>query len=306
MVSYVGRRLGGALVVLIGITIVTYILAYAVPSDPARMIAGPKASLATVNAIRHQLGLDQPFYIQYFAYLGRLVRGDLGTSYVYNLPVATLIAQRFGPTFILAISCWIAELVIGIPLGIYTARHARKLGDYIVSILALVGISLLVPFLGILLLYQFGFKWPIFPLGGPGGITHLILPALTLGITGAAAYTRLLKSSMIEVLGQDYVRTARAKGASESRVVRRHVLRNAVIPVITYGGIDVGYLIGGIVLLEVTFNWNGLGILAFNAIQESDIPVIMGTVLLTAVLVVLFNLFVDIVYVFVDPRIRYG
>jgi ABC-type dipeptide/oligopeptide/nickel transport system permease component len=306
VLSYIIRRLGGALAVLFGISIVTFILAYAVPSDPARMIAGPKASLATVMAIRHQLGLDAPIYVQYIRYIWRLLHLNLGMSYVYNLPVTTLIAQRIWPTASLALSAWIAELVIGIPLGIYTARRARKLADYVVSILALVGISLLIPWLGIVLLYWLGFKIPIFPLGGTGGITHLILPALTYGITGAAAYTRLLKSSMLEVLRQDYVRTARAKGATESRVVNRHVIRNALIPVITYGGIDVGYLLGGVVLLEVTFNWNGLGILAYNAISESDIPVIMGTVLLTALLVVLFNLLVDIVYVFVDPRIRYS
>lgn len=306
MLSYIIRRLGGALVVLFGISVVTFLLAYAIPSDPARMIAGPKASIETVMAIRHSLGLDKPLPIQYLDYVWRLIHGNLGMSYVYNLPVATLIAQRFGPTAILALACWIAELVIGIPLGIFTARRARKASDYIVSILALVGISILVPWLGIVLLYWLGFKFPIFPLGGAGGISHLILPALTFGITGAAAYTRLLKSSMLEVLGQDYVRTARAKGASEGRVVNRHVIRNALIPVITYGGIDVGYLLGGVVLLEVTFNWNGLGILAYNAISENDVPVIMGTVLLTALLVVLFNLLVDIAYVFVDPRIRYS
>lgn len=306
MVSYIIRRLGGAAIVLIGITIVTFILAYAIPIDPAKVILGSKATPAEVLMLRHQLGLDQPFIVQYFDYLVRLLHGNLGMSYMFDQSVITLIGQRFGPTAMLALSCWVAELVIGIPLGIFTARHARKLSDYLISILALIGISLLVPWLGLVLLYWFGFKIPIFPLGGTGGLYHLILPALTYGITGAAYYTRLLKSSMLEVLNQDYVRTARAKGANERRVIWRHVLRNAMIPVVTYAGIDIGYLITGVVLLEVTFNWNGLGTLAQTAIQQNDIPLIMGTVLITAVFIVLFNLMVDLLYVFIDPRIRYS
>lgn len=305
MFSYILRRLGSAIIVLIGISIVTFLLAYAVPADPARMIAGQKASEATIQAVRHSLGLDRPLYVQYGLYMWHLLHGNLGTSYIYNLPVTKVIMQRLPNTVKLAFGGWLAELIIGIPLGIYTARRARKLSDYIVSALALVAMSLLIPWLGIVLLYYLGFKAHIFPLGGPGGLYHMILPSLTYGLVGAAAYTRLLKSSMLEVLNQDYVRTARAKGASERRVVNRHVLRNALIPVVTFGGLDIGYLLSGIILLEVAFNWNGLGILAYSAIQETDIPVIMGTVLFTAVLVVLFNLLVDLVYVVIDPRIRF-
>lgn len=305
MVSYILRRIAGSLIVVLGISIITFLLVYAVPSDPARMIVGPKASAAVVEAVRVKLGLNLPLPVQYLHYMENLFRGNLGTSYVYNMPVSTLIWNRLGTTAVLALGAWIAELIIGIPLGIYTARRARKVSDYIVSALALVGISLPVQWLGMVLLYQFAFKWPIFPLSATEGIRSLILPALTYGITGAAVYTRLLKSSMLEVLGQDYIRTARAKGASERRVVWRHVMRNAIIPVVTFGGIDIGYLLSGVVLIEVTFNWNGLGTLAYEAIQQTDIPVIMGTVLLTAVLVVLFNLLVDILYGFIDPRIRY-
>jgi len=306
VLSFITRRVVGAIIVLLGISIVTFLLLYAVPSDPARMIAGPKASVATLMAIRHNLGLDQPLQIQYLDYMKRLFHGDLGTSFIYNAPVAQLLFTKLGATIPLAIGCWISELVIGIPLGIYTARRARKTADYVVSILALVGISIPVFWLGLILLYYLGFKIPIFPLGGnDNGIMSLILPSLTYGITGAAVYTRLLKSSMLEVLGQDYIRTARAKGASERRVVWRHVMRNALIPVITFGGIDIGYLLSGVILIEVTFNWNGLGIFAYEAIQQSDIPVVMGTVLLAASFTVLFNLIVDILYVFIDPRIRY-
>jgi peptide/nickel transport system permease protein len=304
--SYIVRRLGGALIVVFGISVVTFLLVYAIPSDPARMIAGQKATPQVIAQIRHNLGLDQPLIVQYIHYLWKLVQGNLGTSYIYNQPVGTLIGQRLGPTLLLALGCWIAELIIGIPLGIYTARRARKKSDYFVSSLALVGISLPVFWLGLLLLYWLGYKLPIFPLGGSSGFQSLILPSLTYGVTGAAYYTRLLKASMLEVMGQDYVRTARAKGASERRVIWRHVVRNALIPVVTFGGIDIGYLLTGVVLIENTFNWNGLGVLSYEAIPQSDIPVIMGTVLLTALVVVAFTLIVDVIYAFVDPRIRYS
>ncbi len=305
MYAYLIRRISGAVVVLLGISIITFLLVYAVPADPARMIVGPKAPAAVVAAVRAQLGLNLPLPVQYIHYMDRLFHGDLGTSYIYSLPVAKMILQRIGPTAWLALWCWVAELVIGIPLGIYTARHARHKRDYIVSAVALVGISLPVFWLGLVLLYWFGFEIPILPLGGSGGIQYVILPAITYGITGAAYYTRLLKSSMLEVMGQDYVRTARAKGASERRVTWRHVVRNALLPVVTFGGIDIGYLLTGVVLIEATFNWNGLGMLAYTAIQNDDVPVIMGTVMLIAVGVVLFTLLVDIIYAAIDPRIRY-
>ncbi|WP_026962277.1 ABC transporter permease [Alicyclobacillus herbarius] len=306
MYAYIIRRLFSAVIVLFGISVVTFLLVYAIPADPARMIAGPKAPHSVVVTIRHQLGLDQPLPLQYIHYVGRLLHGDLGTSYTFNLPVTTMILQRLWPTAELALGCWLAELIIGIPLGIYTARHARRLGDYMVSALALIGISLPVFWLGLLLLYWFGFQIPIFPLGGFGGFRYLILPSITYGITGAAYYTRLLKSSMLEVMQQDYVRTARAKGAGEARVTFRHVVRNALIPVVTFGGIDFSYLLTGVVLIEATFNWNGLGELAYTAIPNLDVPVIMGTVLLVAVAVVVFNLIVDILYSIIDPRIRYS
>ncbi len=305
MFAYIVRRLFSSIVVLFGISIVGFLLIYAIPQDPARLIAGNKAPMSVIIQIRHQLGLDQPLPLQYIHYLGQLLHGNLGTSYIYNLPVSQMILQRVWPTFELGLGCWVAELIIGIPLGIYTARHARKFGDYIVSAIALVGLSLPVFWLGLLFLYWFAFKIPIFPLGGFGDVWHLILPSLTYGITGAAFYIRLLKSQMLEVMSHDYVRTARAKGASERRVIWRHIFRNALIPVVTYAGIDFSTLISGVVLIESTFGWNGLGSLANTAIQNSDVPVIMGTVLFVAVCVVLINLIVDIIYGVIDPRIRY-
>ncbi|WAH35720.1 ABC transporter permease [Alicyclobacillus dauci] len=305
MGAYIIRRIGQSIIVLFGISIIAFLLLYAVPADPARIIAGPHATPEVVAQIRQDLGLNLPIYQQYLHYLWDLVRGNLGTSYIFHRPVLGMIGERMGPTAELALGCWIAELIIGIPLGIYTARHANKKRDMVVSALALVGISIPVYWLGLLLLVLFGFKLQIFPLGGSGGFQYLILPAITYGITGAAYYTRLLKSSMLDVMNQDYIRTARAKGASERRVVWNHVLRNALIPVITFGGIDIGYLLAGVVLVEETFNWNGMGMLAITSIQNQDIPVIMGTVLLLGVFVVIFNLLVDITYGLVDPRIRY-
>lgn len=306
MLSFIIRRLGASVIVLWGITILTFILAYAMPSDPARMIAGPHASQATLNQIRHNLGLDKPLPVQYMDYIGRLFHGNLGTSYIYNEPVLHLILTRLGPTAELALGCWLAELIIGIPLGVFTARRARRVSDYVLSAGALVGLSIPPFWLGLVLMYYLGFEVQIFPIGGNTGLLSLVLPSLTFGVTGAAIYMRLLKSSMLEVMNKDYIRTARAKGATESRITWRHTLRNSMIPVVTYAGIDIGYLLSGVVLIEYTFNWNGLGMLAVEAIQQSDIPVIMGTVLLTAALVVIFNLLVDIVYVFIDPRIRYS
>jgi ABC-type dipeptide/oligopeptide/nickel transport system permease component len=307
VLTYIIRRIFQSIIVLFGISVIAFLLIYAVPADPARVIAGPKASAAVIAQIRLDLGLNLPIYLQYLHYMGALLHGNLGVSYIFHRPVTSMILERVGPTTELAIGCWIAELVIGIPLGIYTARHANTKRDMILSTLALVGISLPVYWLGLVLLYFFGFKIAIFPLGGygDGAIQYLILPAITYGITGAAYYTRLLKSSMLEIMNSDYIRTARAKGASERRVIWRHVVRNALIPVVTFGGIDIGYLLAGVVLLEATFNWNGMGLLAYQSIENQDIPVIMGTVLLLACTVVLFNLLVDIAYGFVDPRIRY-
>ena len=305
MLTYIVRRIVGSIFVLLLITIITFAMAYLVPSDPARMIAGVHASATTLTEIRHNLGLDKPVPVQYAIYLGRLLRGNLGISYMYDRPVASLVREKFLVTLPLAVGAWLAELIIGIPLGIFTARHARQASDYIISTLALVGLSLAVFWLGLILLYLFAFKLPIFPLGGNSGFMSLILPSLTIGITGAAYYLRLLKSSMLEVMSNDYVRTARAKGAGENRVIWRHVVPNALIPVVTYAGIDIGTLMGGLIMTEYTFNWNGIGTLMNEALQQSDIPVIMGTVLLAAVMVVLFNLVVDVLYVFIDPRIRY-
>ncbi|MCI0182744.1 MAG: ABC transporter permease [Acidibacillus sp.] len=305
MIAYIIRRIGGSIVVLIGISIITFSLAYLVPANPARAIVGPHASEALVLQVEKQLGLNEPLPVRYVHYMGNLLQGNLGTSYVLDQPVTTLISQRAGATAQLAVTAWIAELLIGIPIGIISALYDRKAVDHVVSILALVGISLPVFFVGLELMYWVGFKLGWLPVGGTGGFNFVILPALTYAITGAAYYARLLKSSMIDVMSSDYIRTARAKGASPNRVIFGHALRNAIIPVMTYGGIDIASLFGGVVVIEDVFGYSGIGQLTVQAINNLDVPVIMGTVLFAALFVVLFNLLVDVLYGIVDPRITY-
>jgi ABC-type dipeptide/oligopeptide/nickel transport system permease component len=293
----------GSIVVLIGISIITFIIAYAVPGDPARMIVGPKASAELVAQVRHNLGLDQPLYVQYFHYVWRLLHGDLGFSYHYNMPVAQLLFDRLGNTAQLAFGGWLVEILLGVPLGILAALYHRKWVDYALGFIGLVGISFPVFLLGMLMILFVGFYWKLLPLSGSGGIQHLILPSLTLGLVNFAYYQRLVKASMVEVFAQDYIRTAKASGVSKSRIVTHHALRNGIIPAVTYAGMDIAGLLGGLVLTETVFNYPGLGLLSWDSIQNLDFPVIMATVLLAAVFVVIFNFIVDIIYSLIDPRI---
>ena len=306
MISYIIRRLGGAVIVLLGISIITFVIAFLVPANPARAIVGPHAPESLVLQVDKQLGLDQPLPVRYVNYMNNLVHGNLGMSYVLDQPVTSLIEQRVGATAQLALAAWILEIVIGIPLGIISAVYDRKIIDHITSILALVGISLPVFFVGLELMYWIGFRLNWLPVGGTGGFNYIILPGLTYAITGAAYYSRLLKASMLDVLSSDYIRTAKAKGASPARIIFGHALRNGIIPALTYGGIDVAALFGGVVVIEDVFGYSGLGQLAVQAISNLDVPVIMGTVLFATMFVVLVNVVVDVLYGIVDPRITYS
>lgn len=306
MISYIIRRLGGAVIVLLGISIITFVIAFLVPANPARAIVGPHAPESLVLQVDKQLGLDQPLPVRYVNYMNNLVHGNLGMSYVLDQPVTSLIEQRVGATAQLALAAWILEIVIGIPLGIISAVYDRKIIDHITSILALIGISLPVFFVGLELMYWIGFRLNWLPVGGTGGFNYIILPGLTYAITGAAYYSRLLKASMLDVLSSDYIRTAKAKGASPARIIFGHALRNGIIPALTYGGIDVAALFGGVVVIEDVFGYSGLGQLAVQAISNLDVPVIMGTVLFATMFVVLVNVVVDVLYGIVDPRITYS
>lgn len=304
MMRYLAGRLGQAALLLVGVSFVTFVLLYILPADPARQLAGRSATPETVEAIRAQLGLDRPFHVQYARYLGNLLQGDLGRSYAQKTEVTEVIAARIPPTLLLMAAAIFVELAIGITLGVLAARRPGSRFDHGAMILSFVGVSTPQFVAGILLLYVFSVQLDWFPVGGYGTWKHLVLPALTLGILGAGWYSRMTRSAMLDVLARDFVRTARAKGVSEWRVVLVHALRNAVLPVIAMIGIDIGLFVSGAVIVESVFGWPGIGQLAWQAIQQVDIPIIMGVTLVAAVAIILGNLLADLVAPFVDPRVR--
>ncbi len=304
MLGFLGRRLAQSVAILLGITMITFALSFLIPADPVRMIAGRSATAATVESIRHQLGLDQPIPVQYARYVWRLVQGDLGRSYVQKTEVGELIASRLPATLLLMAGAIFFELLIGLPAGIYAAVRRSGVGDRAVMLVSFAGVSAPQFVVGLMLLYVFANLLGWFPLGGYGTLGHLVLPALTLGITGGGWYSRMTRSTMIDVLRQDYVRTARAKGASEWRVVLIHGLRNAALPLVAMIGLDVGIFMSGAVVVESVFGWPGIGQLAWQAIQRIDIPIIMGVTLVAAVAIVIGNLVADIATSWFDPRVR--
>ncbi|MEZ5931768.1 MAG: ABC transporter permease [Alphaproteobacteria bacterium] len=304
MALYLAKRLGQAVFILIGITLVTYVLIYLVPADPVRQIAGRSATAETVESIRRQLGLDLPLHQQYLRYLTNLLQGDLGRSYIQKTEVTTLILSRLPATLLLMAGAIAVELIIGLSAGIFAATRRGKRSDRAVMVLSFAAVSAPQFVVGILLLYVFSVKLGWFPIGGYGTFAHLVLPALTLGILGGGWYSRMIRSSMIDVLRQDYIQTARAKGAGEARVVFVHALRNAVLPVIAMIGLDIGIFMSGAVVVESVFGWPGIGQLAWQAIQRVDIPIIIGVTLVAAVAIVIGNLLADIAAPLIDPRIK--
>ncbi len=306
MIWYLVQRLMQAVGVMVGVTIVTFLLVFLLPADPARMIAGRSATPATVASIRTELGLDRPLPVQYFSYVKGLVTGKMGRSYAQKAEVTRLIRSRLMPTLQLAFAGIVFELLIGLPAGIMAAIKRGTSVDQAVMALAFVGVSAPQFVVGLLLIYFLSYLLPIFPLGGYGTPLHVILPAITVGLAGGGWYARVTRSAMIEVLRQDYVRTARAKGVFPTKVVFKHVLKNAVLPVVALVGLDIGVFMGGIVIVESVFGWPGIGQMIWQAIQLVDIPVIMGGVIVTALFVVVGNLLADLVYPALDPRIRYS
>ena len=303
---YLIGRLMWALLILVGTTAITFAIVFLVPGDPARVVAGPRADAATIASIRRELALDLPVPVQYGRYVGRLLRGDLGRSYATREPVAEILARRLPSTALLAATGLAIAIVIGLVGGVVTAPLAGTWMDRTALVLSLGLLSAPVFWLGMLALYYVGYRWRLLPLGGAGDVRHLILPALVLGAGTGVYYARLLHTNLVSVLGADYVRAARARGASALRVVAVHALRNAGLPLLTVIGLDFAALLNGVVLTETVFHWPGLGRLAFDAVLSLDVPVIMGTVLLSAFLVVASNLAIDLLYRVVDPRIRLG
>ncbi|MDX5349145.1 MAG: ABC transporter permease [Paracoccaceae bacterium] len=304
MAAYLIRRLLVSVLILLGVSFITFVLLYVLPADPVRQIAGRSATAATVENIRRELGLDQPFIIQYGRYLLGLVQGDLGRSYLQKTEVAELIASRLPATLLLMLGAIAAELVLGLTLGIVAALRRGTMLDQTLMMTSFVTVSAPQFVVGLLLLYVFAVQLGWFPIGGYGTFAHLVLPALTLGILGSGWYSRMMRSSMIEVLRADYIRTARAKGLGRARVVLGHALPNAILPIIAMIGIDIGIFMGGIVVVESVFGWPGIGQLAWQAIQRVDIPIIMGVTLVSAFAIVLGNLLADLVAPLIDPRIK--
>ncbi|WP_041264748.1 nickel ABC transporter permease [Geobacillus thermodenitrificans] len=312
MIGVVVRRFFQLILLLIGISFLVFTSMYIAPGDPAAIIAGPTASQADIDAIREDLGLNDPFLVQYGRYMNGLLHGDLGYSYQTKQPVWDAIATRFPNTLKLAIASIIVAVIIGVVAGIISAIRQNSWFDVSSTIFALAGISIPNFWLGTVLILIFAVNLQLLPVGGldapfytAEGLKQLVLPAITLGTGSAAMIARMSRSSMLEVIRADFIRTARAKGVRERTVIWVHALRNAMIPVITVIGLNFGFLLGGTIITEQVFAINGVGRLMVQAIAARDFPMVQGSVLLVATLFVLVNLIVDIIYTFIDPRISY-
>jgi len=313
MTAALVRRLLWSVLVLVIVSGATFVIFFAVPTNPAELIAGKYASKETIALIETRLGLDQPKPVQFARFLGRAARGDWGFSYVSQQPVLGAILQAFPKTLSLSVGAVCIWLLIGIPLGIVSALRPGSLWDRLAMVIALFGISAPAYWLGLVFLRVFADQLGWFPIGdyqtlaegGPlGWAHHLVLPWVTLAMLYAGWYARMTRSQMLEVSRMDYVRTARAKGLAPRDVVGRHVLRNALLPIVTMLGMDFAYLLGGAVLTESVYGIPGIGGLAWRAIRQRDLPMVMGTVLFAAVFIVIANLVVDLLYSALDPRVR--
>lgn len=291
-----------------------FIVLHVIPGDPAQLILGIQATPEALHELRHKLGLDLPLPVQYVKWIGELTCGDLGRSITYDVPIASLILSRLQVTLPLAVLSILFAVLFSIPLGVYAARHRNRPGDYGVMVFSQIGLAIPAFWAGILLILLFAVELRWFSAGGfkpwadtPwGAFKSLLLPALSLGLIRAAVLARLIRSCMLEVLGEDYIRTARSKGLTEKTVVYKHAFRNALIPVVTIVGLQMGELLAGAIVIENVFNLPGLGRLIFLAIGQRDLPVVQGVTLLIAFLIVAINFSVDVVYGVVDPRIRAG
>ena len=335
LAEYIGKRLINLLPVLLGITLLVFTLLHLIPGDPAVIILGERATPEQVAALREQLGLNQPLPLQYLTFLWNLVRFDFGTSIISGIPIIDEIRTRWPATFELSVAAIIVAIALGIPIGVLAAVRKNQLADNLSTIGSLVGVSMPVYWLGLLLIYLFAVNLNWLPPSGRISIemglnfqpitgfyvldallqfnikvlqdvvSHLILPALTLGTIPLAILARITRSAMLEVLSQDYIRTARAKGVPERWVIFKHALKNALLPVVTIIGLQFGTLLGGAILTETIFSWPGIGSWIYEGILARDYPVVQGGVVFVSVSFVLINLLVDISYALLDPRIKY-
>lgn len=308
------RRLLSVAPTVLVVATVTFVALQVIPGDLAEIMLGVEARPEDLEALRRELGLDRPLVVRYLAWLGDLARGRLGTSVTYREPVARLLAQRLPVTVSVAFAAMTVAVAVALPLGIAAARRAWSLGDLAVLAGSQVGLAVPTFWLGILLLLGLAAATPVFPLQGyialradpVEWLRHLALPALALGLERAAALVRLVRGSVLEELQRDYVRTARGKGVPDAAILRRHVLRNALVPVLTVAGLQLGYLMGGTIVIEQVFGLPGLGRLLLQAIYSRDLVVVQGAVITIAVMFALLNLLVDLLYAVIDPRITYA
>lgn len=313
MAGYVARRVLQVLVVMLGVSIIVFAVMHLIPGDPVRVALGTRFNQETYEALRARAGLDQPLVIQYFAWLGGALTGDLGVSFRSGEPVTNVILERLPATLTLAFAALAVALAIALPLGIISAVRSGKPIDYVATFVSQIGISIPDFWMGIMLILVFSLTLGWLPPAGYASpfedpvewLRRLIMPALTVGVVSGAILTRFVRSSVLDALGQDYTRTARSKGLRERVIIRRHVLKNAMIPVVTVIGLQLAYLLGGVIIVEIVFSWPGLGQLALIAVQRRDYPVLQGTVLLFALTFLVINLVVDLLYAYLDPRIKY-
>ncbi len=306
MASYILRRLVMLVPMLLGVSVAVFLVLHLIPGDPARMAAGPDATESDIEQIRTNYGLDRPLVAQYGIYLSKLLQGDLGESFQTLGPVTEGIVRTFPATLELAVAGMLIAVLLGVPLGIYSALHPRGTADRLVTSFAVLGISMPGFFLGLLLMLLFASVLNWLPPTGRGTWAHLVLPSVTLGLPYVATFARLTRSSMLDVFSEDFIRTARAKGLSWRKITYRHALRNAAIPLVTILGLDFGRLLGGAVIVETVFAWPGMGRYMVDAIMTRDVFVVQGTILVFAAAVVVVNILVDVVYGLLDPRIAYS
>jgi peptide/nickel transport system permease protein len=319
--SFLIRRIGYGLLLMLGVVVLNFLLIRLAPGDPAVVIAGEMggATEEMLESIREEYGLNKPLIVQLGIYVGNVATGDLGESFFFNQPVATLIAQRILPTILLVVTAQVLSIAIGVFLGVLAARKPNGVMSAFVSVFATIGYAVPVFWTGIMLIILFASVLPMFPVEGMQSVKlrdaslfvqmldilhHLILPAFTLAIIYLAQYARLSRASMLEVLGSDYIRTAKAKGASERSILFKHALRNAALPILTVAGLQFGNLISGALLVETVFNWPGMGRLAFDSILRRDYPTIMGVLFFASAMVVIANILTDMSYRLADPRLR--
>jgi peptide/nickel transport system permease protein len=305
MTAYLLRRLGYSLIAFWGVLTIVFTLLH-LTGDPAALLAGDLATPDILQQIRHSYGLDQPLPVQYVQFLGQIVQGNFGYSYRQSLPVLELIGGHIGPTIELAVSALVVTVLIGVPLGVIAGANRGSPVDTSAMLASLFGLSIPSFLLGLMLIIVFGVLLGWLPVSGYGGLNHLIMPAVVLGGFEAAQLSRLTRTGLLEVLAQDYVRTARAKGLAPGLVLIKHALRNAALPVLTIVGLGFGRMLGGAVVVETIFAWPGMGRLGVQAVLARDFPVVLGTVVIGAAIFLVVNFLVDMSYGWIDPRLRTG